>query len=175
MQDAQRAIGLIRHHAAEWGIARTGLLGFSAGGNLTGHEAFDRTARTYPQKPESDTDARPDFIVLIYGGGFLDPADKTKSAPASASPPTPRPPSSSSPTTTRPTPSRPPCSTSPTAAKHPRRAAHLHPRRPRLRMRKDGHPINEWPDRCADWMRAMGYLSAAGNTEPTSHPTSAKP
>jgi len=25
-------------------------------------------------------------------------------------------------------------------------------------MRKDGHPINEWPQRAADWMQSMGYL-----------------
>jgi hypothetical protein len=25
-------------------------------------------------------------------------------------------------------------------------------------MRKDGHPINEWPQRAADWMQTMGYL-----------------
>ena len=34
LQDAQRAIGLVRHHAAEWGVKpeRVGILGFSAGG-----------------------------------------------------------------------------------------------------------------------------------------------
>ncbi|MDB6074650.1 MAG: xylanase, partial [Verrucomicrobiaceae bacterium] len=44
VQDAQRAIGMVRHHAAEWGIdpKRVGLLGFSAGGNLAGHTSFDR-------------------------------------------------------------------------------------------------------------------------------------
>ena len=79
VQDAQRAIGLLRHHAAEWGLQRVGLLGFSAGGNLLGHAALDRTDRTYPVKAESDSDQfRPDFAVMIYGGGFLDPNDKTK-------------------------------------------------------------------------------------------------
>src|SRR4029078_4904540 len=36
LQDAQRAIGLVRQHATEWGIdpARVGILGFSAGGHL---------------------------------------------------------------------------------------------------------------------------------------------
>ncbi|MFW6164318.1 MAG: alpha/beta hydrolase, partial [Planctomycetota bacterium] len=34
--DAQRAVGLVRHRAKEWGIApqRIGILGFSAGGHL---------------------------------------------------------------------------------------------------------------------------------------------
>ena len=24
--------------------------------------------------------------------------------------------------------------------------------------RKDGHPINDWPQRCTEWMKSMGYL-----------------
>jgi acetyl esterase/lipase len=37
LQDAQRAMGLVRQHAAEWGIDpnRIGVLGFSAGGHLS--------------------------------------------------------------------------------------------------------------------------------------------
>ena len=37
LQDAQRAMGLVRLHAAEWGIdpERVGVLGFSAGGHLS--------------------------------------------------------------------------------------------------------------------------------------------
>src|SRR6188768_3461274 len=83
VQDAQRAMGLVRHHAAEWGLdqKRVGLLGFSAGGNLTGHAAWDRSERTYPQKPEMDDARGPDFIVFVYGGGFLDQTDKTKFRP----------------------------------------------------------------------------------------------
>jgi len=36
LQDAQRAVGLVREHAAEWGIdpKRVGVLGFSAGAHL---------------------------------------------------------------------------------------------------------------------------------------------
>ena len=159
VQDAQRAIGLIRHHATEWGVERVGLLGFSAGGNLLGHEAFDRTERTYPQKPEFDTDARPDFIVMIYGGGFLDPNDKTKFRPGFSVP-----------------------ADAPPAfflvahddKTNPIEAAMLYLAYKQQNlpaelliftkgghgfgMRKDGNPINEWPARCADWMRSMGYL-----------------
>ena len=80
VQDAQRAIGLVRHHAAEWNLdpKRVGLLGFSAGANLAGHAAWDRDARTYPQKSELDDPRGPDFLVFIYGGGFLDKDDKSK-------------------------------------------------------------------------------------------------
>ena len=27
-------------------------------------------------------------------------------------------------------------------------------------MRKDGKPINEWPQRCAEWMTSLGFLDA---------------
>jgi acetyl esterase/lipase len=159
VQDAQRAIGLLRHHASEWHIQRIGILGFSAGGNLVGHAAFDRTARTYPQKPESDVaDVRPDFIVMIYGGGFLDPNDKTKfregfSVPADA----------------------PPAfflvahddKSNPIEAtmlylayKQQNLPAELHiftKGGHGFGMRPDGNPINEWPARCAEWMKSMGY------------------
>ncbi len=25
-------------------------------------------------------------------------------------------------------------------------------------MRHDPHPINDWPARCAEWMKSMGFL-----------------
>ena len=80
VQDAQRALGLVRHHAREWSLdpKRVGLLGFSAGGNLAGHAAWDRGARTYPQNPGLDDPRGPDFIVFVYGGGFLDKDDKVE-------------------------------------------------------------------------------------------------
>ena len=51
VQDAGRALGLVRHHAAEWKLdpKRVGLLGFSARANLAGHVSWDRGSRTYPQ------------------------------------------------------------------------------------------------------------------------------
>jgi len=83
VQDAERALGLVRKHAAERKLdpKRVGLLGFSAGANLAGHVAWDRGVRTYPQKPELDDPHGPDFLVFIYGGGFLDKDDKTKLRP----------------------------------------------------------------------------------------------
>lgn len=49
VQDAERALGLVRHHAAEWSLdpMRIGLPSFSAGANLAGHAAWDRGDRTY--------------------------------------------------------------------------------------------------------------------------------
>lgn len=162
VQDAQRAIGLTRHHAKEWGLdpKRVGLLGFSAGGNLTGHAAWDRTPRTYPQKPELDEPRAPDFIVFVYGGGFLDKEDKSKFRPGFSVP-----------------------SDAPPAfflvahddKANPIEATMLYLEYKKLGipaelhictkgghgfgMRKAGNPINDWPQRCAEWMQAMGWLS----------------
>jgi acetyl esterase/lipase len=80
VQDAQRALGLLRNRSKEFGIdpQRVGVLGFSAGANLVGHLSWDRSPRTYPQKEGLDDPRGPDFTVFIYGGGFLDPADPAK-------------------------------------------------------------------------------------------------
>jgi acetyl esterase/lipase len=75
VQDAQRALGLLRNRSKEFGIDpnRIGVLGFSAGANLVGHLSWDRTERGYPQKTGLDDPRGPDFTVFIYGGGFLEP------------------------------------------------------------------------------------------------------
>lgn len=67
--DAARALRLVRHHAAEWGIdpARIGVMGYSAGGHLASllstqpelyHDPADDLAGHVP--------ARPDLVVLSY-------------------------------------------------------------------------------------------------------------
>jgi acetyl esterase/lipase len=69
LQDAQRAIGLVRHHAKEWGIKpdRIGILGFSAGGHLTVMATLHPNDRTYTQDPDLDTeDATPNFSIPVY-------------------------------------------------------------------------------------------------------------
>jgi acetyl esterase/lipase len=76
VQDAHRAISLVREHAAEWGIDpnRVGLLGFSAGGHLAA--VASNSDRTYPVSDAADKlDCRPNFNVLIYPG-YLVPKDK---------------------------------------------------------------------------------------------------
>lgn len=161
VQDAQRALGLVRHHAAEWKLdpKRVGLLGFSAGANLAGHTAWDRGPRTYPQKPDLDDSAGPDFLVFIYGGGFLDKSDTSKfrtgfSIPADA----------------------PPVfflvahddKSNPVEAamlylEYKKRdlSAELHIYAKGghgFGMRKDAKPISDWPQRCGEWMKSLGYL-----------------
>ncbi|ULH17051.1 alpha/beta hydrolase (plasmid) [Deinococcus sp. KNUC1210] len=58
IEDGQRALQLIREHAAEWNLSpdRTGMLGFSAGGHLATMVAL-----------QGDETARPDFLAPIYG------------------------------------------------------------------------------------------------------------
>jgi len=69
LQDAQRAIRLVRQHAAEWNLAvdRIGLLGFSAGGHLSAVAATNFDQTYYVPVDEADKlSCRPDFVVLIY-------------------------------------------------------------------------------------------------------------
>jgi acetyl esterase/lipase len=69
LQDAQRAIRIVRHRAAELGIEpnKIGILGFSAGGHLASTAAthFD-TGRRDADDPIERASSRPDFAVLIY-------------------------------------------------------------------------------------------------------------
>lgn len=71
LQDAQRAMGLLRLHAAEWGIDphKVGVLGFSAGGHLVAHISTHYAQRAYPPVDAADQQsARPDFAVALYPG-----------------------------------------------------------------------------------------------------------
>lgn len=70
LQDAQRAMSLVRKRAGEWGIdpRRIGVLGFSAGGHLAAMVMSQYgQQRTYPADPGIDAvSCRPDFAVLVY-------------------------------------------------------------------------------------------------------------
>lgn len=77
LQDAQRAIGLMRARAGEWGIdpRRVGILGFSAGGHLATMALTSDGSRTYPADPQLDAASPvPDFAVLVYPAYLLDEA-----------------------------------------------------------------------------------------------------
>ena len=68
LQDAQRALGLLRQQAGQLGIRpdRIGVLGFSAGGHLSA-ALSTHPERTYPGVDTADqVSCRPDFTVLIY-------------------------------------------------------------------------------------------------------------
>ena len=69
LQDAQRAMGLIRGQAKGLGIDphRIGVLGFSAGGHLAAALSNNHTERTYPLVDDADKlSCKPDFAVLVY-------------------------------------------------------------------------------------------------------------
>ncbi len=71
LQDAQRALGLMRQHAGEWKLDphRMGVLGFSAGGHLSAALSTRFESRTYPAVDAADQlSCRPDFAVLVYPG-----------------------------------------------------------------------------------------------------------
>lgn len=76
LQDAQRAMRLIRSRAAEFRIdpERLGVLGFSAGGHLAADLAVSHTDRVYaPVDKADEQSARPAFAGLIYPVISLDP------------------------------------------------------------------------------------------------------
>jgi len=71
LEDAQRTVGLVRFHAAEWHIDphKIGVLGFSAGGHLVAAMSTHFEQRLYPVVDAADKEScRPDFAVAIYPG-----------------------------------------------------------------------------------------------------------
>jgi acetyl esterase/lipase len=71
LEDAQRTIGLVRFHAAEWHINphKIGVLGFSAGGYLAAEISTDFESRLYAAVDAADKEScRPDFAAAIYPG-----------------------------------------------------------------------------------------------------------
>jgi acetyl esterase/lipase len=71
LEDAQRAVGLVRFHAAEWHIDphKIGVLGFSAGGHMVAAMSTHFGQRLYPTVDAADNEScRPDFAVAIYPG-----------------------------------------------------------------------------------------------------------
>ena len=83
LQDAQRAVSLVRSKAKEWGIdpQRIGMVGFSAGGHLAIATATSFAKRAYEPIDEIDKiSCRPDFAIGAYSG-YLKAKDKDELAP----------------------------------------------------------------------------------------------
>jgi acetyl esterase/lipase len=71
LEDAQRTVGLVRFHAAEWHVDphKIGVLGFSAGGHLVAAMSTHFKQRLYPAMDSADKEScRPDFAVALYPG-----------------------------------------------------------------------------------------------------------
>lgn len=84
LQDAQRAISLLRARGAEWGIDphKIGVLGFSAGGHLVAWVS-NEIVRRYKAVDAADTQSsRPDFAVALYPGHIWDYQDEYVRKPA---------------------------------------------------------------------------------------------
>ena len=164
LMDAQRAISLVRSKAKEWELDpnRIGMLGFSAGGHLTAWASTNFDKRSY--EPIDDADklsCRPDFAVLIYPA-YLVKKDSDELAPD-----------------IRVTKETPPvfCAlagddkvaaqgsvTLYLALKKAGVPAELHDYAAGghgFGLRPSGKPCATWPQRCADWMKDTGLLTAA--------------
>ena len=71
VQDAQRAMGLVRQRGQELGLdpQRIGVVGFSAGAHVAAVLSANQDQRLYPLIDAADQlSCRPDFAMLIYPG-----------------------------------------------------------------------------------------------------------
>jgi len=76
VQDAQRALSLVRQHTAEWHVDphRIGVIGFSAGGHLAAAVSTRFAQRSYlPVDAADQLSCRPDFAILVYPGHLWTP------------------------------------------------------------------------------------------------------
>jgi acetyl esterase/lipase len=169
LQDAQRAVSLVRSKAGQWGIGprRIGIGGFSAGGHLALATATAFEKRTYQPLAEADkASCRPDFAVLCYSG-YLKAKDKDELSPGL----------------------RIPAGTPPVflahggdyiisppehsvvaylALKRARVPAELHVYATAAHdfgVRKSDHPCSTWTRSCADWLRHQGLLQPVASSQ----------
>ena len=94
LQDAQRAMSMIRHRATEWNIdpQRLGILGFSAGGHLAAVTSTGSAEkRSYEQIDDVERESwKPNFTMLIYPAYLtVKDQDQKLSAELSVTPRTP--------------------------------------------------------------------------------------
>jgi len=161
LQDAQRALSLVRSRASELGLdaKRIGILGFSAGGHLAASASVNFDKRSYdPIDAVDEASCRPDFTVLIYPAYLV----KKDSGELAAD--------------IRIRKECPPtffvhAGNDPVKAENSIRAylalksagvpAELHVYASGghgFGLRPSEHPVSMWPARCADWLRGLGVL-----------------
>lgn len=166
LQDAQRALSLVRHQAREFGVNpnRIGVLGFSAGGHLAANLSNNHGTRTYATVDAADqVSCRPDFCVLIYPGGLTDENKDNAVAPEMSV------------TGVK----TPPTFIAMTEDDHARvenaifyylalkdarvpAEMHLYPDGGHgYGLRRTAKNVTSWPDRAADWMKVSGWLKPA--------------
>ncbi len=164
LQDAQRAMGLVRSRAKEWNLdpKRIGILGFSAGGHLAAAASNTFQSRTYPPIDDADrVSCRPDFTILIYPAYLADHENVAKLNPE-----------------LKVTGETPPAFVTMTAddpvhvenayayalaLKNAKVSAELHiyPTGGHgYGLRPSQNVVSHWPDRAAEWLAAQGWLRA---------------
>lgn len=161
VQDAQRAVSLVRSRAAEWKLdpERIGVLGFSAGGQTAALAALFGEERQYDAQDDADkASPRPNFAVLVYTGGLFDKEKQTlapEAKVAAGAPPMFLAHAQDDPV---------PAANSlllALALKEAGVPAELH------LYAKGGHgfglrptddPCTHWPERCAEWLESQGLL-----------------
>jgi acetyl esterase/lipase len=163
LQDAQRAMRLARAHASDWHInpARIGVMGFSAGGHLAALVSNNFNKPAYePVDAADQSSARPDFTMLIYPAYLA--ADKEMTAVSPALPV-----SDKTPPTFLVQAEDDPIPVEGVlvyyrALKNAKVPAemHLYPAGGHgYGLRSQVAPLNTWPKRAEEWMRASGLLA----------------
>ena len=164
LQDAQRALSLVRSRAKEWGLdpARVGILGFSAGGHLSAMASTAFDARSYPAVDDADKEScRPDFAVLVYPAWLVVKDEATKLSPeikvtASTSP--------AFIVMTQDDPIRVECAVGYGLALKNAKVGvelHLYPKGGHgYGLRPSSNDVTSWPARAAEWMKTQGWLTA---------------
>jgi len=79
LEDAQRAVSLVRSHASDWHIDphKVGVLGFSAGGHMVA-SISTHADRSYAPVDAADRESwRPDFAVALYPGHLATREERT--------------------------------------------------------------------------------------------------
>lgn len=163
VQDAQRAVTLVRGMSKELGIDpnRVGMLGFSAGGHLTVCTALT-PKRLYEKVDKADEAFGhvPNFCVLVYPAYLTDKggALKPEFAVTKDSPPMFFAHSSDDPVTSEGSVA---LYLALTKSKVPAEL-HLYATGGHgYGMRKTAHPCASWPDRAGDWLKSRGLLEKA--------------
>lgn len=163
VQDAQRAVTLVRAHMIDVGFdgKRVGMLGFSAGGHLTACTALFKK-RMYDKVDKADEafGHEPSFAVLVYPayltdkGGALKPEFEVKKD---------SPPMFFAHSTDDPVTSEGSVALYLALKKNGVPAEmHLYASGGHgYGMRKIPHPAATWPDRAADWLKSRGLLERA--------------
>ena len=162
LQDAQRAVGLVRSRAKEFGIdpQRIGVLGFSAGGHLAAALSSSVSQRTYPEVDDADkVSCRPDFSILIYPAYLTLKEQGDKISPETAVSSN-TPPAFIAMTQDDPVRVEGPLQYSLALKKvGVPFELHIYPKGGHgYGLRRSENPVTAWPDRAAEWMKFRGLL-----------------